>query len=540
MTRVTGVRGKDRLACKLVQKSAPGRRGCPRKNSADRCTTFRRCLRRVHSRTVIPVLLVPCCLITEPNIRTVMSLNLILLQPLFTVCRFPRQSSSSTKILSWIHQQLAAPSSSDSSKDASFCSFLSITQTADELSIVCRQDLLSSSSSSSSTQWSVTAMMTKMERDWSCFKVQGPLDFGLTGILASLANPLAKADIPIFAVSTYDTDYLLVKVNKLQQAITILTGEGHSVVTLKEEQEEKQGNRDTVVRVDPPSTSLTSGGDGPIPAFVDEFEADPITSRLLEGPQKIVDPKKQQQQKEQTFGLVAVVGWPPDRNQMLESYQRFRTAVELCFDEDDVSPTITSYLGKDSLSLSPAAAAVYLYPFQALHVTVTSPYDLRRPLPESEQAKTSLTEQWRCVIDRATQKAAWPRNPLQLEIDSAQIGSKAGILLWKETTGNLQAMRECIQSTADEMKEELEHNGVSTDTLTVPSIVHTTMLRFHREPKTPVEIVQERFARQVLPRLHEFFPARWQVDTFTLVCEQMPYMHIPADDKHIVYQCSLK
>lgn len=52
--------------------------------------------------------------------------------------------------------------------------------------------------------------------------MEGPLDFSLTGILASLASPLAEASISIFALSTYDTDYLLVKEQTLQKAITIL------------------------------------------------------------------------------------------------------------------------------------------------------------------------------------------------------------------------------------------------------------------------------------------------------------------------------
>ena len=75
-------------------------------------------------------------------------------------------------------------------------SFLSITRTEDELSIVCDAD--------------IPLKSEKSESGWTCIKVLGPLDFGLTGILAKIASVLAEVEISIFAISTYDTDYILV------------------------------------------------------------------------------------------------------------------------------------------------------------------------------------------------------------------------------------------------------------------------------------------------------------------------------------------
>lgn len=60
------------------------------------------------------------------------------------------------------------------------------------------------------------------EEGWKAFKFAGPLDFGLTGILACLSAPLAEAKISIFAISTYDTDYILVKKDKVDQAVEVL------------------------------------------------------------------------------------------------------------------------------------------------------------------------------------------------------------------------------------------------------------------------------------------------------------------------------
>jgi hypothetical protein len=91
--------------------------------------------------------------------------------------------------------------------------FVSVTRTSDELSIVCAEEQV---------PMDITA-----ERGWRALKVEGPLDFGLTGILAGLAAPLAAAGISIFAISTYDTDYLLVREERLEEAIDVLAGAGY-------------------------------------------------------------------------------------------------------------------------------------------------------------------------------------------------------------------------------------------------------------------------------------------------------------------------
>ncbi len=91
--------------------------------------------------------------------------------------------------------------------------FFSISKTADELSIVCDQNSVPPG--------------VEHESGWQALKVQGPLDLSLTGILASLANPLASAGINIFAISTFETDYLLVKENNFERAIEALTKAGH-------------------------------------------------------------------------------------------------------------------------------------------------------------------------------------------------------------------------------------------------------------------------------------------------------------------------
>ena len=64
---------------------------------------------------------------------------------------------------------------------------------------------------------------------WRALKVAGPLDFSQTGVIAALAVPLAEAKIPIFVLSTFDTDYILVKEGCIVEAIAALQAVGHTV-----------------------------------------------------------------------------------------------------------------------------------------------------------------------------------------------------------------------------------------------------------------------------------------------------------------------
>jgi hypothetical protein len=93
--------------------------------------------------------------------------------------------------------------------------FYSVTKTEEELSLVCDEKLLTAD--------------IKAERGRRLLRVESTLAFSLTGIVASLAAPLAEAAVSIFAVSTYDTDYLLVNEGDLDHAITALERAGHRV-----------------------------------------------------------------------------------------------------------------------------------------------------------------------------------------------------------------------------------------------------------------------------------------------------------------------
>jgi GNAT superfamily N-acetyltransferase len=122
-------------------------------------------------------------------------LNLNLLGDIFAICKLMSDAS----IPSW----------------ATAGDFFSITRTAEELSVVCRQNTVPDG--------------INCERGWRCLRVAGTIPFSVVGVLASLTGPLAEAGISAFAISTFDTDYLLVKVQDLERAVAIVRRRSHTV-----------------------------------------------------------------------------------------------------------------------------------------------------------------------------------------------------------------------------------------------------------------------------------------------------------------------
>jgi hypothetical protein len=121
--------------------------------------------------------------------------SLILLPDRLTICRLPPDAL----LPSWAESD----------------GLQAIIRTTDELCIICNEN-------------NVPANITA-EPNWRALKVQGPLVFSEVGVIASLANPLAEAGVSIFVISTFETDYILVKKRDLEAAVEKLREAGHSV-----------------------------------------------------------------------------------------------------------------------------------------------------------------------------------------------------------------------------------------------------------------------------------------------------------------------
>jgi len=123
-------------------------------------------------------------------------MNFIVLEETYSIYRFKSESD----LPDWIY-------SSD---------FYSITKTKDEVSLVAVQN--------DSVSDSIIC-----NRDWRILKIQGPLDFSMTGIIAEITSILSDKKISVFTVSTYDTDYIMVKQRDLDIAIEALLSNGHII-----------------------------------------------------------------------------------------------------------------------------------------------------------------------------------------------------------------------------------------------------------------------------------------------------------------------
>jgi uncharacterized protein len=124
------------------------------------------------------------------------SMNLEAIEVLLAVCRLDADSD----VPPWVERSRA---------------FTSVTRTTDELSVICAFDDVPEG--------------VPMEGPWRALRVRGPIVMTLIGVVASLAGALADAGISIFAVSTFDTDYILVHEPDFEAAVDALTRAGHVV-----------------------------------------------------------------------------------------------------------------------------------------------------------------------------------------------------------------------------------------------------------------------------------------------------------------------
>jgi hypothetical protein len=129
-------------------------------------------------------------------------LRLRVLPGLFAVCRLSPDADLPQMVL-------------DAMAGGSVDSFISLTRTSEEISLVLPENLIPEG--------------CQVERGWRCLKLLGLLDFGLVGILAGITKALADAGISLFAVSTYDTDYIMVKEGDLSNSLVALQKSGITI-----------------------------------------------------------------------------------------------------------------------------------------------------------------------------------------------------------------------------------------------------------------------------------------------------------------------
>ena len=130
-----------------------------------------------------------------PTVTSLKAFHLILFPDRYAICRLEPGDS----LPPWINHE----------------GFLSITHTTEELSIVCQEAIIPPA--------------IPCQAGWHMLKFEGTFDFSQTGVLASVTLPLAEAGISILAISTYNTDYVLIQTGQLEQAIQVLQEAGHTL-----------------------------------------------------------------------------------------------------------------------------------------------------------------------------------------------------------------------------------------------------------------------------------------------------------------------
>ena len=283
----------------------------------------------------------------------------------------------------------------------------------------------------------------------------------------------------------------------------------------------------------PPSLAVSNRPkDGPATSF----EADEMAKLLIEN-----------KDKDTTYGLVLVAAWPPSPAWREIYANRIRPRLAACFPSDIMEDCGTS-----------SSSSVYIYPPEALHVTLATFWSIHCQETISQGQTVDLERSVKAVVERAWQQYQnnFPHERhFVLEVESAQIGTKAGIILWKESSGRLNAFRRVLHQTCQEECQRLEEScslheePVDTNAafvrhalsqIKVPDIVHSTVVRFSETPITEGVVVQRNFERFILDQLStELVPHSFPVHTIKLVCERQPYMHVPPDDRHVLWASTL-
>jgi hypothetical protein len=236
----------------------------------------------------------------------------------------------------------------------------------------------------------------------------------------------------------------------------------------------------------------------------------------------------------------------------------FLPKVKCCFDPIDIH---------DCQPLVAQTPTLYLYPVESLHITVATLRAFSTDITSLDDT-VFITHFWKEIIQSASTRSDWPTGRLVLELEDAQLGSSAGILLWKETTGNMQAMRSCLFREVEYYKELLNvkytsdpysHSSsririqrASLNGFSIPNIIHTSFLRFYSRPLTDGRLVQKRFSELLsngetaerrgndqMSLIHEIFKQKIEISSVSLVVEYAPYKLFPSDENQVLWDCLL-
>lgn len=331
--------------------------------------------------------------------------------------------------------------------------FISVTMTREEVSVV-----VSSERYASSTVPTAAANVErgiKVEEGWRNIKVEGPLDFSLLGILSRLATTLRDAGVSIFVISTYDTDYIMVKEKDLSAAANALEAAGHILLSAPALKEEGESSIDSI-----PVSSLSLSA--PSVAGFEPFQLERYfakhefsapyllccsdiqpwsQSELL----KMADTECRDLWNNLSLGYTESQGLPLLREEISKMYEGCDTSdVLLCVPEEGIYLTCRAIL-------SPGDKVVVPWPcYQSLsEVANAIGCEVVHWEPDPTSGKFNV-DALDLLVDESTRLVVinFPHNPTGATISQDELDSIVEICAWKENCWLL----------SDEMYRGLEHD----------------------------------------------------------------------------------
>ena len=270
------------------------------------------------------------------------------------------------------------------------------------------------------------------------------------------------------------------------------------------------------------------------------------------------DPHLQNIYTNEQFGVVLVAAWPPPRESFIKPYVNFVENVKQCFDpidfevqlkdtgknNDDINSNC-NISGKSSGNHTPN---VYLYPPQHLHITIATfhPFNKAFDSGTMDMNRSQYKKACQQIVQNAMKRNDWNSNKIYVKVDRAQIGEKAGILLYcDDELGSIKSMREILREEYKAFmlkhkkyisREIIDHisNENKQKEIIIPNIIHSTFLRFADKPQTNGALIQERFQSLVQENIQDIFKDRICIDSVRLVVEKRAYMHIECDSEHVI------
>lgn len=221
-----------------------------------------------------------------------------------------------------------------------------------------------------------------------------------------------------------------------------------------------------------------------------DFEIDPLIQQIARNEAK------------ETFGLIiCALFHQPKPIQFADFYHLLIERIQADFNDDEKQ-------------------SVYLYPIAHLHITITTLYNFKHELPQDTE---KCLKYWKERFTNLKQNTK-PK-PIILTLDSIKLSKAAGYFQFIDENNSIDHIRQSIREIC------VPENGQPG--LSIPSIVHTSFLRFVKQPNNPLEL-EKKFHNICQELLGNTKQIRFDIDEICLAFEARPYMHIKCDEFHIL------